>query len=438
MRTSFAADEQRRGGRVPQPVDVVVDGRVLLDVEVGLRDVGLGLVVVVVGDEVLDRVLRQELAELVAELRGERLVVGDHERRLLHLLDDPRHRRRLPGPGGAEQRLVAVAAARSTRRARRSPRAGRRSAGRPRRRGSGHRAIVAARRWRGLHPPRAAKGPEHARGGSAGPARRFGGSRASPRGGRASSLVPGHRRPARRDDVALLLPLRSSRGRRPAAKELHFFDDNYWRGVDWYRSFFPTARRPSACAAATSWEKRRRTTSSTRPSQRGWRRPSPTSGSSRSCATRSTARTPTTRRCGRMGFERLSFEKALAAEERRLAGEEERLLADPRYRQRSTIAAMPTSARASTPTSSSAGSASFPRTSSSCSSPRTSSRDRPRSTRRRSTSSASLWQPEALEDRNPASYKPLAPELRARRLESASPSRTRAWPASSAGTCGRA
>ena len=42
---------------MPQPVDVVVPRRVLLDVEVGLRDVRLGLVVVVVRDEVLDRVV---------------------------------------------------------------------------------------------------------------------------------------------------------------------------------------------------------------------------------------------------------------------------------------------------------------------------------------------------------------------------------------------
>ena len=63
-----------------QAVDLVVDRGVLLDVEVLGRDVGLGLVVVVVGDEVLDRVLGEELAELVAELRGQRLVVGDHQR----------------------------------------------------------------------------------------------------------------------------------------------------------------------------------------------------------------------------------------------------------------------------------------------------------------------------------------------------------------------
>ena len=44
-------------------------------------DVRLGLVVVVVGDEVLDGVFGEELAELVAELGGQRLVVRDHERR---------------------------------------------------------------------------------------------------------------------------------------------------------------------------------------------------------------------------------------------------------------------------------------------------------------------------------------------------------------------
>ena len=103
-----AAREQRARRAEPQARDVVVLRRVLLDVEVRLRDVRLGLVVVVVGDEVLDRVLREELAELVAELRGERLVVGDHERGPLELLHHPGHRRRLARPGRAEQRLAAV------------------------------------------------------------------------------------------------------------------------------------------------------------------------------------------------------------------------------------------------------------------------------------------------------------------------------------------
>ena len=103
------AREQRGRGRVPQPVDLVVDRRVLLDVEVLVRDVGLGLVVVVVGDEVLDRVVREELAELAAELRRQGLVVGEHERGPLDLLDHEPHRGRLARAGDAEQRLEALA-----------------------------------------------------------------------------------------------------------------------------------------------------------------------------------------------------------------------------------------------------------------------------------------------------------------------------------------
>ena len=99
------AGEQRGGRRVPQAVDLVVDRGVLLDVEILRRDVGLGLVVVVVGDEVLDGVVREELPELVAELRRQRLVVGDHQRRPLHALDRRGHREGLAGPGRAQQGL---------------------------------------------------------------------------------------------------------------------------------------------------------------------------------------------------------------------------------------------------------------------------------------------------------------------------------------------
>ena len=52
-----AAREQRRRGGVAQAVDLLVDRRVLLDVEVPRGHVGLGLVVVVVRDEVLDGVV---------------------------------------------------------------------------------------------------------------------------------------------------------------------------------------------------------------------------------------------------------------------------------------------------------------------------------------------------------------------------------------------
>ena len=73
-----AALENGLGGGKTHLLDVLVDGRVLLDEEVACGDVGLGLVVVVVGDEVLDGVLREEVAHFSVGLRGERLV-GRHD-----------------------------------------------------------------------------------------------------------------------------------------------------------------------------------------------------------------------------------------------------------------------------------------------------------------------------------------------------------------------
>ena len=95
--------------RMAQPIDLVVDRRVLLDVRVGRGHVRLGLVVVVVRHEVLDPVLREELTQLVGQLRRQRLVGRHHERGPLHLLDRPRDGRALATAGDAEQRLARLA-----------------------------------------------------------------------------------------------------------------------------------------------------------------------------------------------------------------------------------------------------------------------------------------------------------------------------------------
>ena len=98
---------QRRRRAVAQPVDLVVDGGVLLDVGVRRGDIRLGLVVVVVGHEVLHRVLGEQLFELRAQLRRQRLVVRQHQRRPLHALDDVGHRKGLARAGHAQQHLRA-------------------------------------------------------------------------------------------------------------------------------------------------------------------------------------------------------------------------------------------------------------------------------------------------------------------------------------------
>ena len=106
----IGARQQRLRRRMAQALDLVVDRAVFLDVRVGRRDVRFGLIVVEVRNEILDRVVWKELAELGAELGGERLVVAQHQRRLLHELDHARHRHRFAASGNAQERLNAVAA----------------------------------------------------------------------------------------------------------------------------------------------------------------------------------------------------------------------------------------------------------------------------------------------------------------------------------------
>ena len=89
-------------------VDLLVDRAFLLDVGVGARHVGFGLVVVVVGDEVLDRVVGEEALELAVELGGQRLVGGEHECRPLRRRDHLRHGVGLARAGDAEQHLAAL------------------------------------------------------------------------------------------------------------------------------------------------------------------------------------------------------------------------------------------------------------------------------------------------------------------------------------------
>ena len=90
-------------------LDLLVDRGVLLDIGVGLRDVGLGLIVVVVRDEVDDRVVGEHLAHLAGDLGGESLVRLHDEGGLVHGLDGLGHGERLAGTRDAHEGLVAKA-----------------------------------------------------------------------------------------------------------------------------------------------------------------------------------------------------------------------------------------------------------------------------------------------------------------------------------------
>ncbi len=98
--------QQRLGGGEPHLLDVRVDRRILLDVGVRGGHVGFRLVVVVIGDEVLHRVVGEEFLELAVELRGQGLVRRQHQGRPLHRLDHVGDGEGLAGAGDSQEGLM--------------------------------------------------------------------------------------------------------------------------------------------------------------------------------------------------------------------------------------------------------------------------------------------------------------------------------------------
>ena len=105
-----ARGEQRRHGRKAEFFDVFVDREVFLDVGAGRRDVSLGLVVVVIRNEVFDGVFREKSLELRVELGGQGLVVSQHEGRAAGVLDDVGYGEGLSRAGYPQQGLGRKAA----------------------------------------------------------------------------------------------------------------------------------------------------------------------------------------------------------------------------------------------------------------------------------------------------------------------------------------
>ena len=91
--------------RMPQPLDFFIDRRIFFDIGIRRCDVCLRLIIVVVRDKKFDGVVRKELAQLRTQLRRQCLIVCQYQRRLLYLLNDIRHGKRLAGTGDTEQRL---------------------------------------------------------------------------------------------------------------------------------------------------------------------------------------------------------------------------------------------------------------------------------------------------------------------------------------------
>ncbi len=106
-----AAADEIAGGREAQAIEVVVARGILLDVDVALRDVGLGLVIVVIADEVTDGIVGEQPLELLVKLGGQCLVVADNESRPVQAGHGLGHRVGLARAGDAHEDLEPLAIA---------------------------------------------------------------------------------------------------------------------------------------------------------------------------------------------------------------------------------------------------------------------------------------------------------------------------------------
>ena len=95
-------------GREPELVDLVIDGRVLGNVGVRGWHICFRLVIIVIGDEILHRILREKLLKFPIKLRRQRLIVRQDQSRLIQLSNNIRHGKRLTRPRHPQQSLELI------------------------------------------------------------------------------------------------------------------------------------------------------------------------------------------------------------------------------------------------------------------------------------------------------------------------------------------
>ncbi len=91
---------------MPEPFNLVINGAVFFYKRIRMGDIRLRLIIIVIGNEKLNRIFRKELFKLTAQLRRQRFIVRQNERRALELLDDLRHRIGFSRAGDTQKRLL--------------------------------------------------------------------------------------------------------------------------------------------------------------------------------------------------------------------------------------------------------------------------------------------------------------------------------------------
>ena len=100
-----SAGQQGRSSRKTELFDFIVDAQVFFNVGIAGRDVGFGLVIVVVGHEVFYGILRKELPEFSIQLCCQGFVVAQYQGGFLHLFHHIGHGKGFSCSGSSQERL---------------------------------------------------------------------------------------------------------------------------------------------------------------------------------------------------------------------------------------------------------------------------------------------------------------------------------------------
>ncbi len=98
--------QQRLGGGKAHLLNMLIDRRILLDEGIARRHIGFRLIVVVIRDEILDRIFRKKLAHFRIQLRRQRLIRRHDDGRTTQARNDIGHGVGLARARHAEQGLI--------------------------------------------------------------------------------------------------------------------------------------------------------------------------------------------------------------------------------------------------------------------------------------------------------------------------------------------
>ena len=87
------------GCAVTQTVDLLINGRILLDIGIRVGNICFRLIIIIVGDKILHRVIGEKLTEFCAELCCQGLIVGKNQGRLIDFFNNRSHGKGFAGTG---------------------------------------------------------------------------------------------------------------------------------------------------------------------------------------------------------------------------------------------------------------------------------------------------------------------------------------------------